>query len=92
MDQTRDWLSVTLAEEQAESPQLRTVGDSVGKDFFPELEPHLERGRSEQLLLSMFFEGPQTPLLQMRVLTPLRQEVEGARIRIVRRAFWGREP
>ncbi len=33
----------------------------------------------------MYFPGAESPRLQVRVLTPLRQAVEGAKIRVLRR-------
>jgi VWFA-related protein len=85
MDQSRNWVSVTVSDEEPEAAALRTIGDTLGEDFYPDLEPHLRRARVVQMLLGMYFAGAEPPRLQIRVLTPLGKEVDGARIRVIRR-------
>ncbi len=83
VDRSRDWLSTRLAGEVPEGPS-RSLADALGTEFFPALEPVLRPGRRREVVLALFYRGP-TPRLQIRVLTPLGEAVEGAKVDLVRR-------
>jgi len=90
VDSSRDWLSMRLDEPEGDLGAATSLIDTLGTIFYPQLEPKLPNNRSREVVLVLFFRGP-TPRLQLRVLSPMGSEVEGAKIELTRRLFVNQE-
>lgn len=88
VDRSRDWLSMRLDGSEEGTEDASTLADLLGTSFYPSLAPHLAPRRSAEVVLALFYTGA-TPRLDLRVLTPLGQVVEGAKIELTHRLLGG---